>query len=231
MNLSKKNIFLISFIIISIIYSFVYVNDSMIKEFLSNSVMSLLIFIYYFLLGSYYVAATKKRNLLFLLALIAAFGGDLLFFNNVSFILGLALFLLFILMNMLILTKKIGEIKIATFFISIIPFLLILILVLSLFFTNVGILKLLFLIYGSTLGLYASFSLYFYLKAKSKTASINLIGILFFIAATIIRGLRESEGDTTTYKILNIIFFTIALLLITNAYIISENKTIKDKKE
>jgi disulfide bond formation protein DsbB len=134
-------------------------------------------------------------------------------------------------MNMLILTKKIGEIKIDTFFISIIPFLLILIMVLSLFFSNVGLLKLLFLIYGSTLGLYASFSLYFYLKDKSDLALINLIGILFFIAATVIRGLRESDEETTTYKFLNIIFFTVALLLITNAYIISDNKQVKDKKE
>lgn len=231
MNLSKKNILLISFILISISYGFVYVNDSIIKEYFSNTVMSLLIFVYYALLGFYYVVGSNRCNKIFLLALFAAFCGDLMFFNNVSFILGLALFLFFILMNMLILTKKIGEIKIATFFISIIPFLLILIIVLSLFFTNVGILKLLFLIYGSTLGLYASFSLYFYLKAKSKAAIINLIGILFFIAATVLRGLRESEGDTTTYKFFNIIFFTIALLLITNAYIISDNKLIKDKKE
>jgi len=231
MNLSKKNILLISFILISIIYGFVYVNDSRMNEYTSNSLISLLIFIYYFLLGAYYIVGSKKKNTLFLLALFSAFLGDLLFFNNVSFILGLVFFLFFILMNMLILTKKIGEIKIATFFISIIPFLLILIIVLSLFFTNVGMLKLLFLIYGSALGLYASFSLYFYLKAKSNVALINLIGILFFITATVLRGLRESEGDSTTYKLLNIIFFTISLVLITNAYIISDNEQIKDKKE
>jgi len=231
MNLSKKAILLISFILISITYGFVYVSDSIIKEYLSSTVITLLIFIYYALLGFYYVVSSNKNNKIFLLALFAAFCGDLLFFNSVAFILGLALFLFFILMNILILTKKIGKIKIATFFISIIPFLLILIIVLALFFSNVGLLKLLFLIYGSTLGLYASFGLYFYLKAKNKVALINLIGILFFIAATVLRGLRESEGDTTTYKLLNIIFFTIALLLITNAYIMSDNELIKDKKE
>jgi drug/metabolite transporter (DMT)-like permease len=231
MNLSKKNVLLISFILVSITYAFVYVNDSIQKEYFSNTVMSLLIFVYYALLGFYYIVGSKRNNKIFLVALFAALCGDLLFLNNVSFILGLALFFFFILMNMLILTKKIGEIKIDTFFISIIPFLLILIMVLSLFFSNVGLLKLLFLIYGSTLGLYASFSLYFYLKDKSNLALINLIGILFFIAATVIRGLRESDEETTTYKFLNIIFFTVALLLITNAYIISDNKQVKDKKE
>ena len=118
MNLSKKNILLISFILISISYGFVYVNDSIIKEYFSNTVMSLLIFVYYALLGFYYVVGSNRYNKIFLLALFAAFCGDLLFFNNVSFILGLALFLFFILMNMLILTKKIGEIKNRTFFIS-----------------------------------------------------------------------------------------------------------------
>jgi len=231
MNLSRKNIILISYILISIIYGFVYVNDLIMKEYFSTTIMSFLIFVYYALLGFYYVVSSNNNNKIFLMALFAAFCGDLMFFNNISFILGLALFFFFILMNMLILTKKIGEIKIDTFFISIIPFLLILIMVLGLFFTDVGLLKLLFLIYGSTLGLYASFSLYFYLKKKSKEAFINLIGILFFIAATVLRGLRESKEDTTTYKFLNIIFFTIALLLITSAYILSDNKLLKDKKE
>jgi len=201
------------------------------EEHLSSTFMSIFIFTYYTLLGFYYTVASNNNSKLFLLALFSAFSGDLLFFNNVSFILGLAFFLVFILLNMLILSKKIGEINIANFFISIIPFLLILVIVLGLFFTDVGLLKLLFLIYGLTLGLYASFSLYFYLKKKSKVALINFIGILFFILATVLRGLRETEGDTVTYMFLNSIFFTIALLLITNAYIMSDNELLKDKKE
>jgi len=234
MNLSKKNIILISFILISITYSFVYINDSLIEEYLSSTFMSIFIILYYTLLGFYYAVASNNTSKLFLIALFSALTGGLLFFNNVSFILGLAFFHVFILLNMIILSKKIGEINIANFFISIIPFLLILIIVLGSFFTDVGLLKLLFLIYGLTVGLYASFSLYFYLKKKSKVALINFIGILFFIIATVLRGLRESEGDTVdtaTYKFLNSIFYTIALLLITNAYIMSDNELIKDTKE
>jgi hypothetical protein len=45
MNLSKKNVLLISFILVSITYAFVYVNDSIQKEYFSNTVMSLLIFV------------------------------------------------------------------------------------------------------------------------------------------------------------------------------------------
>ena len=223
MKLSKSTILLLAFIVISLIYGYGYTYETQLIQYLPIWLMSFLAVVYYVVLAFYYIFSADKVNKLFLLALFFALSGDLLFFNKANFAIGLGAFVFFILLNMLIVSKKIGEIKIATFFITIIPFLLILMLVLSIFFSEVGMIKLLFLTYGCILGLYASFSLYYYVKKKHFISLLNLVGVLCLIVATVIRGLRETEGHKTTYRLLNITFYTCFLLIICYGYVLSDS--------
>jgi uncharacterized membrane protein YhhN len=178
------------------------------------------------LLAFYYITIAKTIDTKFLVALFFAFCGELLFLNQKEsfFILGMSCFLIFILINMIIITKRIGEIKLSTFYVTILPFILVCMAVISIYFGDVGLMKLLFIIYGSVLGLYGAFSLYWYVKEKDKWALLNLIGVLIFFLAAIGKGLKTIEGPKEIYKILNVTFYVCSMLLISISY---ANHTIR----
>ncbi len=213
MKSALKPLLLVSFLIVSAIYTYAHVHDIENLKYLSKPfLMPLLV--------SYYLLITKIIDRKFLLALFFAFCGDLFFLTQKEslFILGMSCFLIFMLINMIIIANRIGEIKLAMFYLTLLPFILICIAVISIYFGDVGLMKLLFIIYGGVLGLYGAFALYWYLKEKNKWPLLNLIGVLFFFLATIGNGLKKVEGPKDIYKIVNMTFYIASVLLICISY-------------
>jgi len=222
MKFTNKPLLLISFLITSAIYTYAHMYDTMWLKYWSKPfLMPLLAF--------YYVSIAKIIDAKFLIALFVAFCGDLFFLSNKEFffVLGMTCFLVFILLNMIIITKRIGEIKLATFYLTILPFILICMAIISIYFGDVGLMKVLFIIYASVLGLYGAFALYWYIQEKNKWALLNLIGVLFFFLAAVSKGLKTVEGPNKLYTILNMIFYIASMLLIATSY---ANHTIDDRK-
>jgi len=219
MKPSLKNIFLTFFVLVVILYSYSFINDIVIVKFITKPILNIM-------LGFYCIAVFNPLNRLYLLALFFDGLGDMLFVLNTksAFILVMGVFLFYMLTNMLVLTEKIGEIRMTTFFKLIIPFFIILVLVITLIFEKVGVLKLFFTIYGIVISLYAGFALYFYVRERHKYSLFNLIGVLFFIGASVIFGLYKMEGVDIFWKILNAIFYTGSLLLIYVGYMFEEKK-------
>ncbi len=128
-------------------------------------------------------------------------------------------------MNMIIIAKRTGEIKLAAFYLTILPFVLICMGVISVYFGDVGFMKLLFIIYAGVLGLYGAFALYWYIKEKNKWVLLNLIGVLLFFLAAISKGLKMVEGPKEIYKILNMTSYVLSMIFITTSY---ANHTIRN---
>ncbi len=223
MKSTNKTLLLTSFLIVSLAYTYAHIADLKWLMYWSKPFLMPI-------LGLYYVSIAKKIDYRYIVALCFAFIGDLLFLSEKEFlfVLGMSSFLIFVLMNMIIISKKAGEIKLDIFYLAILPFILISIAVISVFFGDVGLMKLLFIIYGSVLGLYGAFSLYWYLKERSKWVLLNLLGSLLFFAAAIAKGLKEVEGPNDSYKILNMTFYILAMILITQSY---ANHTTSDQKK
>ncbi len=208
-----KPLLIISFLSVSVLYTYANVHDIELLKYVSKPFLIPL-------LGSYYLSIAKVVDSKFLIALFFAFCGDLLFLSQKEplFILGMSCFLIFMLLNMIIIANRIGEIKLAIFYLTLLPFILICITVISIYFGDVGLMKLLFIIYAGVLGLYGAFALYWYLKEKKKWPLLNLIGVLFFFLATIGKGLKTIEGPKDIYKIVNMTFYVVSLLLICSSY-------------
>ncbi len=223
MKFANKTLLLTSFLVISLAYTYAHVADVIwLKNWSKPFLMPLLIF--------YYITIAKKIDIKFVIALCFAFIGDLLFLSQKEsfFILGMSCFLIFILLNMIIISSRVGEIKLATFYLTIIPFILICMAIISIYFGNVGLMKLLFIIYAGVIGLYGAFALYWYIKERDKWALLNLIGVLFFFVAAIGKGLKTVEGPKEVYKIVNMFFYIASMLLICTSY---ANHIIRDHKK
>lgn len=220
MKFANKTLLLISFLIVAIVYTYALVADvSWLKHWSKPFLMPLL--------ALYYITIAKIIDTKFLVALCFAFCGDLLFLSQKEsfFVLGMSSFLIFILMNMIIIAKRTGEIKLAPFYLTILPFVLICMGVISVYFGDVGFMKLLFIIYAGVLGLYGAFALYWYIKEKNKWVLLNLVGVLLFFLAAISKGLKMVEGPKEIYKILNMTSYVLSMIFITTSY---ANHTIRN---
>jgi len=213
MKRTFRSLLLFSFLVVSAIYTYSIIFEvESLNYWLKPFLMPLL--------AGYYVSITNKVDIKFLIALFFAFCGDLAFINQQEpfFILGMTCFLLFMLINMVMITSRIGEIKLAKLYIILLPFILIIMGLISLYFGDVGLMKLLFIIYGSVLGLYCAFALYWYLKDKNRWTMLNLIGVLLFFLAALAKGLMTKQEPKELFDLLNIIFYIGSLLLITFAF-------------
>ena len=208
-----KPLLLVSFLLVSAIYT--YANFYDIKQLMYWSKPFIIP-----LLAVYYLLITKKIDLKFLIALGFAFCGDVFFlFSTESLsILGMSCFLLFMLVNMIGISSRIGEIKLDRFYLTTLPFILICMAIISIYFGDVGLMKLLFMIYAGVIGLYGAFSLYWFLKEKNTWVLLNLIGVLCFFLASIGKGLEMVEGPKGIYKMINMIFYITSILLICIGY-------------
>jgi len=222
MKFANKPLLLTSFLVFAAAYTYAHVADVLwLKHTTKPFLMPLL--------ALYYITIAKKIDVKFLVALFFAFCGDLLFLSQDDslFVLGMSSFLIFILLNMIIIFNRTGEIKLATFYLAILPFILICMGIISFYFGDVGFMKLLFIIYASVLGLYGAFALYWYIKERNKWVLLNLIGVLFFFLAAISKGLKIVEGPKEIYKLLNMGFYIISMLLICTSY---ANHTVDNSK-
>lgn len=218
-NFFKRNIFLIIFFIISFIYGYSIINkiDSQIYFFKPFIILSILI---------HYVLRASKINTVFLVGLSFAFCGDLLF-NIVTpetIIIAMGCFLIFNLVLMLIATERVGVLSARKLLITTVPFLILFLLVLHFFFDNIGNMQILIITYGAIVVLLGSFSLNTYLKNRDNESLLFFIGSLFFVVASVSKGLKEFSFSYSEFyiNITNIISYVLSIFFFSQSLILNK---------
>ncbi len=214
MKLTKSNSILGLFVLMSIVYAYANITDATWLLYISKILLTPTLLIYY-------VLTTRKVNTLFVLALVFIFSENMFVLNKepTFFILGMGFALLFILMQMLIVTNRIGEIDIKKFLKILIPFMFIFLGILYFIFKNGGDITWIYYVLGFIIAIYGSFSFYLYFKEKSEAALHYLIGTIFFILSAIVKGLNMIDDRNIYLKVFNIIFYVISLIFIAKAII------------
>ena len=213
MKFKRENILLIILVIVSLVYAYAYTQGSITLMYFSKPLIAPTALLFY-------LSKAQKVDKLFILALFFAFLGNVLLIgpDDNFFVLGMSSNLIFILINMLIVTGKITDIDMFKFFKIAIPMILILIAVLYYMFAESRDITLLFYVFGGILALYASFSIYLYNEKKDQASLLNLIGVVLFLLSAIARGFDHINKTKTIYRIINIILYTSSLYFITRAY-------------
>jgi len=231
MKLKRKNILLILCLVVAIVYYYLFVDG---LEYLYKMKPLILGFV-----ALYYAASVslKNINIFFSTSLLFLFCETLLAFfsdsNDLIYILSLGFALLFVLMNMILVSNMIGEIKTSMFFKIVFPTVFALSVIAYLIFQGGGLIIYLFYVFAVVIALYSSFSVYLFYKKRNKVSLLNLIAVLLFLFSAITRALNKMDQRMAIYEILNVIFFTSYLFLIAKAVILfstSENKDISISK-
>lgn len=206
LKLLKENIFLFLFFVFAFSYgySLIVVNNGLIYVLKPFIVPSLVL---------HYVINVEEKNNFYIIALFFAFLGDLFFSipTEDGFLIAMSSFVIFNLFIMIIVSESAGEIKISNLFLSMMPFLILLFIIINYLFSKLGAKSILLTIYGVILVFLCTFSLYYYIKTRSKMALYFLLGSLLFVLAGVSKGLKEFDVDTSFLKIMNNVSYTFSL--------------------
>lgn len=218
-NFLRSNVFLILFFVISAIYGYGIVNDKVSLIYLFKPFITISLIIYY-------LKEVKNINSIFLIALVFAFLGDLLF-NIITYntaLLAMGSFLIFNLLLMVIASERVGVIKARKLFLAVIPFAVLFVVILNMFFKNAGDMTVLINIYGFIVVLMCAFSLNTFLKIRDKESLYFLLGALFFITASVSKGLKEFSGSSADFyiKLVNISGYALSLFFFCQSLILSK---------
>jgi len=217
----NKYILLIIPVLLTVIYSYFFVDDVQSVYKVKPLILVLV------LLG--YLIFSKEKNKELIFAFFFLFCETIFTFfanNELIFIQSLGCALLFILMNMVIVTKMIGQITITRFLKIMFPTALVSCILAYFLFKGGEIVTLLFYVFTVVIALYISFSIYLYILKKDKSSLLNLIAVMLFIFSAATRALSKMYGKSEITEILNIIFFTSYLCLIAKAVIIFNDEKI-----
>lgn len=205
--LIRKNIFLALFFVVSITYIyFNYKQNNTVTFYLKP-------FIVITLLLQYFNAKAKKYNLFFIAALLFALSGDIFFnFNTeITHIIAMASFLMFLLFLTIVITHAAKEIRLNNLLLTSVPFLIIFVIISYFFFDFKNVMSGIYLVLAIVISILCSFSFYFYLKERSKKSLYYFIGCLLFIATGFTRMINQFYGMSDGAKLINNITYLFSL--------------------
>lgn len=202
------------FIIVSIVDIFSILNNQLFIRYFSKPLLMLsLIALYY--------ASVKKVNKLYIVGLFFSFLGDVFLLNNgkMYFMLGLVSFLLAHIIYIKITTSFIKTKSISKITIAILPFLIFIIVLLSVLKSHLGELLIPVIIYGIVISVFGIVATLNYITNKSKANLWLFFGALFFIASDSMLAINKFYQPKEIYAVLIMLTYIIAQFLICKAMI------------
>lgn len=167
-----------------------------------------------------YLVSVNKPNFWFVSALFFSFWGDvLLLFNEQFFVFGLASFLLAHILYIKVTSSFITKTSYKKKGIAILPFLIFLILFLSLIIDNLGEMKIPVFIYGIVISLFGIVSLLNYIQIKSTENLWLFLGAIIFITSDSLIAINKFYAPNEMYQLLIMITYIVAQYLICKAII------------
>lgn len=202
------------FIIVSIVDIFSILDNQLFIRYFSKPLLILsLIALYY--------ASVKKVNKLYIVGLFFSFLGDVFLLNNgkMYFMFGLVSFLLAHIIYIKITTNSIKTKSISKITIAILPFLIFVIMLLSVLKNHLGELLIPVIIYGIVISVFGIVATLNYITNKSKANLWLFFGALFFIASDSMLAINKFYQPKEIYAVLIMLTYIIAQFLICKAMI------------
>ncbi len=162
-----------------------------------------------------YVFSTLKKNNWYLLALAFSFLGDVLLLDKENmFLFGIAVFLMTQLIYIKLILRATGKTPVQQKIISVIPFLIYIVILLSVLKDHLGKFLLPVIVYGITISVFGITSLLLYLKKQNKPALLMLTGAIIFIASDSMIALNKFYVAHEFYPVAIMLTYTLAQYLI-----------------
>ncbi|MGB1043310.1 MAG: lysoplasmalogenase [Tenacibaculum sp.] len=170
-----------------------------------------------------YLVSVKKPSFWLLSALFFSFWGDVFLLDKTNFfVFGLASFLLAHLLYIKIASGYLEKVSITKIVTSSIPFVVLLVGLLYLVYSNLGDMLVPVLVYGITIATFGTIAFLNYRQEKSITNSWLFIGILLFIASDSLIALNNFHQARHLFDVLIIILYVVSQYLIVKAVIAKE---------
>jgi len=177
------------------------------------------------LLMGVYAFSSVKRNNWYLLALAFSFLGDVLLLDKENmFLFGIASFLMTQLIYIKLILSKTGrsDLKLKVF--AVVPFLVYIVILLSLLKDNLGDYLVPVIVYGIAISVFGMTSLHFYLQKKSKVSLLMLTGAVLFILSDSMIALNKFYKVHEYYPVAIMLTYALAQYLILRSVVGSEKE-------
>ena len=174
----------------------------------------------------YYYVNAKILNKLFIAGIAFSFLGDVLLLGKgeIYFILGLLFFLIAHLFYIIMVVKNLRKVVFSKLTVASIPYLLIFIMLLSILYKGLGVMKIPVIVYAMTISVLGTVSLLLYLQNKNKTSLTLVVGVLIFIASDAVLALNLFYEKQSFYPLLIMITYVMAQYLICKFALLSNKK-------
>jgi len=183
------------------------------------------------LLMGVYAFSSEKRNNWYLLALAFSFLGDVLLMDKENmFLFGIASFLMTQLIYIKLILKRTGKSELKQKIIAIIPFLIYIIVLLSVLKENLGKYLIPVIVYGIAISVFGMVSLHFYLQKRNKVSVLMLTGAVLFILSDSMIALNKFYESHELYPVAIMLTYTLAQYLILRSVVGSENRLSRKTK-
>ena len=176
----------------------------------------------------YYYSNTKALNNFYVTGLGFSFLGDVLLLGNeeIYFILGLLFFLIAHLSYILMVIRYFQKMTFKLVIIASLPYILIFIMLLTILYDGLGVMKIPVIVYAITILVFGIVSLILYFQNKSNASLLLVIGVLIFITSDSVLALNMFYKKQSIYPLLIMITYVMAQYLICR-FVLLSSKNIK----
>ena len=172
-----------------------------------------------------YVFSSGKKNKWFLLALAFSFLGDVLLLDKENmFLFGIAAFLMTQLIYIGLILKRINETTLQQRILAVLPFLIYITFLIMLLKDNLGEYLIPVIVYAITIGIFGIVSLLNYLKFKTRSGQLLLIGAVLFILSDSMIALNKFYEPRDFYPVAIMVTYVLAQLIIMRSMLVYENE-------
>ncbi len=178
------------------------------------------------LMALYYFSVEKKNNW-YLLALAFSFLGDVLLMDkNNLFLYGIAAFLMSQILFIKIIGSQLKPSSLKQKITAILPFLIYIIILLSILKSNLGDFLIPVIIYGITISIFGVVSLLNYLVNKTRISQVLLFGVVLFILSDSMIAFNKFHEAKPYYGVAIMITYVLAQYLIFRFMVVQNDRSI-----
>lgn len=163
-----------------------------------------------------YVVSVESRNKFYVMALIFSFFGDVFLMKEgqLFFMIGLISFLIAHFFYIKIVLEKLNKISLKMTILSIIPFLIVLLSLLSFLKDYLNEMLIPVIIYGTTIAIFGVVSLIYFMKTSSRASLFMLVGAIIFMISDSVLAINKFYDQMQIFQIIVMFTYILAQFLI-----------------
>lgn len=220
--IKKNNLIIFLFVALLYVYLEVMNYDKMVINIATPIIISTL-FLFYI------IVAKRKSNLLYVLVLLLQLIGGMIITKqgDDNFLIGFSIYFLVNILLILIVTSKLGIITTNEVYTKYAPFTLLFSIVIYYIFAQIGVFKILFLVYGVVAAIFASLAYHYHYKSFKDSTFWMLYGSLAYLVCDVFTGLYFLVSKNIYYDIGDSVFYLTAIYCINYSMILDVSQNEK----